>query len=123
MAQGFIFVWFRKALNLTQAAFYGIVLCGIRSLRVWVGPLSSTFCQVHSQLTRMTFFFCLCILIAITIARFFYIVVWKSVRQMNDNLLARIVLLQSGLLAFFYCIARPTVQVILIKCGLYRGSF
>ena len=59
----------------------------------------------------MSLTFCLFVVVTITILRFFYIVVWRSIREVNDNLLARIVFLESCLLSFFYSITRLETQV------------
>ena len=60
-------------IGLLQAAFFGIVVLGLRNLRVWVGPLPDVVCQAHSLMTKMTLSFALCVVVVITIARFFYI--------------------------------------------------
>ena len=83
----------------------------MRNIRVWIGPLPSPVCQAHSLLTKMSLTFAIFVVVTITMLRFFYIVVWRSIREVNDNLLARIVFLESCLLSFFYSITRLETQV------------
>ena len=94
-----------------QAAFYALFVCGIRNLRVWCGPLPVALCQIHSLLSKMTITFSMLIVVIMTLAKFMFICVWKSMRQMNENLLARIALFQAFLLSILYSVSKSQVQV------------
>ena len=74
----------------TQAAFYGIVVCGVRNIRVWLGPLPTAVCQTHSLFTKMTLTFCVLVVVMITWTRFMFICVWKGMRELNDDLIVKI---------------------------------
>ena len=86
-----------------QGALYGIVVCGIRNLRVWTGPLPEWICLTHVKMTQMMFTFASVLIVLITITRFMFICVWRSMRQMNDNLLVMVAISQIILLSFLHC--------------------
>ena len=41
-----------------QGAFYGIVICGFKNLRVFAGPLPMAVCRTQLYLTAMVLTFC-----------------------------------------------------------------
>ena len=47
-------------------------------------------CQTQIALTYMVLWFCLVIIVLVTITKFMFICVWKSMRTMNDDLMVRI---------------------------------
>ena len=105
-----------------QGAFYGIFVCGIRNLRVLFGPLPVFLCQTQVALTKMVLWFSIVIIVTVTITKFMFICVWKSMRTMNDNLMVRIAINQAllssiviGLLKF-----RPHVSSVFTKIFLYN---
>ena len=49
-------------------------------------------------LTNMTIIYGGIIITAITMFRFLFVVVWKSYRQMNDDLVAWIIVIQAGVI-------------------------
>ena len=88
-----------------QAGVYGIVLCGIRNLRVWFGPLPTWLCYLHVQLTQIIVFkFSLFIFFSISLTRFMFICVWKRMREMNDDLIVRILVNSSIFLSVWMTI-------------------
>ena len=75
----------------SQAGIYGVVLCGIRNLRVWFGPLPSWICYLHVQFTQILIFeFVLFMVFYITLTRFLFICIWRRMREMNDDLIVAI---------------------------------
>ena len=71
----------------------GIVLCGIRNLRVWLGPLPTWICVLHGQISHMIVFeFSFFMFFIISLARFMFICIWKRMREMNDDLIVKIAL-------------------------------
>ena len=77
-------------------------MCGIRNLRVWYGPLPETLCMVHVKMTQMMFTGLFCLVAYITIAKFTFICIWKSMRVMNDDLLVRIIITQIGFICILF---------------------
>ena len=47
-------------------------------------------CQTQMALTKMVLWFCVVIIVMVTITKFMFICVWKSMRTMNDDLMVRI---------------------------------
>ena len=79
-------------------------------------------CQTQVALTKMVLWFSIVIIVTVTITKFMFICVWKSMRTMNDNLMVRIAINQAllssiviGLLKF-----RPHVSTILMLMFLYN---
>ena len=52
-------------------------------------------CQTQIALTYMVLWFCLVIIVLVTITKFMFICVWKSMRTMNDDLMVRIAINQA----------------------------
>ena len=78
-----------SVLIFSQAGIYGVVLCGIRNLRVWFGPLPTWICYLHVQFTQILIFeFVLFMVFYITLTRFLFICIWRCMREMNDDLIA-----------------------------------
>ena len=68
----------------------GNLICVIRHLRVWFGPLPFAICHFESLFNIMAFWYCMLILFMITLTKFMFICVWKRMRQMNDDLITRL---------------------------------
>ena len=77
-------------------------MCGIRNLRVWYGPLPETLCMVHVKMTQMMYTGLFCLVAYITIAKFTFICIWKSMRVMNDDLLLRIIITQISFICILF---------------------
>ena len=73
-----------------QGAFYAVVVCGIRNLRVIIGPLPLPVCQLIIVSTRMVLWQGVMLITMITLTRFMFICVWRRMKQMNDDLVVRI---------------------------------
>ena len=91
-----------KNISYFQGAFYGTFVCGIRNLRVWYGPLPEMLCMVHVKMTQMMYTGLFCLVAYITIAKFTFICIWKSMRVMNDDLLVRIIITQIGFICILF---------------------
>ena len=85
-----------------QGAFYAVVVCGIRNLRVIIGPLPLPVCQLIIVSTRMMLWYPVMLITMITLTRFMFICIWRRMRQMNDNLLAKIIFREIVILSFFF---------------------
>ena len=93
---------FIKNILYFQGAFYGTFVCGIRNLRVWYGPLPEMLCMVHVKMTQMMYTGLFCLVAYITIAKFTFICIWKSMRVMNDDLLVRIIITQISFICILF---------------------
>ena len=89
-------------LFLIKGAFYGIVICGMRNLRVWYGPLPELVCNAQAKMTQAVLTFAIVAVVMIIITRFVFICVWRSMRSMDDNLLKRIAVNEIILLVFLH---------------------
>ena len=98
-----------------QGAFYAVVVCGIRNLRVIIGPLPLPVCQLIIVSTRMVLWHGVMLITIITLTRFMFICVWKRMKQMNDNLLARIIFREITVVSFFFSFThiRPSQDLFL----------
>ena len=76
------------------------MVCGIRNLRVFFGPLPVFLCQTQMALTRMILWFGMIIIVMVTMSKFMFICVWKSMRPINDDLMVRIAVNQALLCSF-----------------------
>ena len=52
-------------------------------------------CQTQMALTKMVLWFGVVIIVMVTITKFMFICVWKSMRTMNDDLMVRIAINQA----------------------------
>ena len=73
----------------SQGAIYGIVTCGIRSIRVWFGPLYYEICFIQIWAKNVIWWYSLDILFFVTLMKFMFICVSKRMLDMNDNLIVR----------------------------------
>ena len=68
-------------------------------------------CQTHMAITKMIMWFGMTIIVMVTITKFMFICVWKSMRQMNDDLIVRIAVTQALFLSFFIGLLKISAQV------------
>ena len=59
------------------------------------GPLPLILCKTQMALTSTVLWFGVVIIVMVTITRFMFICVWKSMRTMNDDLIVRIAVNQA----------------------------
>ena len=88
-----------------QGALYGIIVCGIKSSRVWFGPLPVKICQFQHWAGHVMIWYCLLTLFFVSLAKFMYICVWKHMRDMNDDLIVTILVRT----AVFFSVWVPTI--------------
>ena len=74
-----------------QGALYGIIVCGITSLRIWFGPLPYEICHFQLWVSIIVLWYSIFTLFFISLAKFMYICVWKHMRDMNDDLIVTFV--------------------------------
>jgi heme/copper-type cytochrome/quinol oxidase subunit 2 len=79
----------------SQGALYGIIVCGIKSFRIWFGPLPYEICHFQLWFSVVVLWYTLLSLFFISLAKFMYICVWKHMRDMNDNLIVTFVVRKS----------------------------
>ena len=71
-------------------------------MRIIIGPLPLPVCQLIIVSTRMVLWSGVMLIAMITLTRFMFICVWRRMRQMNDNLLAKIIVREIVILSFFF---------------------
>ena len=76
---------------IAQGGLYGIIVCGIRSFRIWFGPLPLGICHFQRWVSTVVIWYSLITLFFIYLAKFLYICVWKHMRDMNDDLIVNII--------------------------------
>ena len=74
---------------------YGIIVCGLKTLRVLLGSeeVPLLLLSVESLLMRILSWYSLILILSMVFMKFMYICVWKSMRQIDDELLVRIVMI------------------------------
>ena len=75
-----------------QGALYGIVVCGITSIRIWFGPLPLEVCHFQTWVKKFVAWYVIFSLFFISLAKFMYICVWKHMRDMNDDLIVKFII-------------------------------
>ena len=90
-------------LLILKAGVYGIIICGLITLRVLLGNDGVPLVLLNMEFFLMCFIlsYGLILITAIAFMKFMYICIWKSMRQMNDDLLAKIVILNAIFLSFW----------------------
>ncbi len=107
-----------------QAYVYGIVVCGIRNLRVWFGPLPTSLCYLYGLLTNIIIFkFSFFMVFLISLTRFMFICVWKRMKQMNDDLIVRIAVISSTFLSICLSLTHWFIQKETRHHQLCSGDF
>ena len=69
-----------------------------------------SFCNLSFLLNKSLNGICLFLILAISITKFMFICVWKSIRQMNDDLLSRFVLNLVVFLGLFFSLTVPRLN-------------
>ena len=67
----------------------GIIVCGIRHIRIWFGPLPFEMCYLHFWGTTFMIWYIVLLLFLISLIKFMFICVWKHMRNMIDDLMVR----------------------------------
>ena len=74
-----------------------------------IGPLPKEICHLDVIITRMLLWYALLIILMITMTKFMFICVWKRMPAMNDDLLARIALIEAFFISVFVGLTAPYV--------------
>ena len=76
---------------------YGVIVCGLKTLRVMLGSdeVPLVLIKIESLLELLLIWYTLILILAMVFMKFMYICVWKSIRQMDDKLLVRIVIINA----------------------------
>ena len=91
---------------------YGTIVCGLKTLRVLLGSdeVPHGLLSMESLLQSLLIWYSLILILSMVFMKFMYICVWKSMRQMNDNLLALVMFNISLFLSLFFCLTIPRVS-------------
>ena len=71
---------------------YGIVVGGIRTIRILFGPLPYEICLLQGRTTEFLIWYCLLTIFFMSFFKFMYICVWKHMRDMNDDLIVKFII-------------------------------
>ena len=74
-----------------------------------IGPLPKEICHLDDITTRMLLWYAVSIILMITMTKFMFICVWKRMPAMNDDLLARIALIEAFFISVFVGLTAPYV--------------
>ena len=76
---------------------YGTLVCGLKTLRVLLGSDEVLFSllSVESFLMHFLIWYSLILTLSMVFMKFMYICVWKSMRQIDDELLVRIAIINA----------------------------
>ena len=69
-----------------------------------------SFCNLSFLINKILNWICLFLILAITTTKFMFICVWKSIRQLNDDLLSRFVLNLAVSLGLFFTLTVPRLN-------------
>ena len=75
-----------------QFGIYGIVICGLNSSLVWFGYTQIPFSifVLRKLIVRIIVWYLLLLQFLICLAKFLFICVWKHMKQMDDDFIAKI---------------------------------
>ena len=88
-----------------QVIFCAIVIFGISVLRVLYGSLPTFLCNIFGFLRKYALMFITLTRVMYTFTRFMFVCIWKRMRQMDDNLIARIATIQATVLSLLLTVA------------------
>ena len=78
------------------------MICGLRVLRVSYGPLPIYLCNIAGFLNGCAILYGIILCVIYTFTRFMFVCIWKRMRQMDDNLIARIATIQAIVMSLFF---------------------
>ena len=76
-----------------------------------IGPLPKEICHLDDIITRMSIWYAVSIILMITMTKFMFICIWKRMPAMNDDLLARIALIQAFFISVLVGLTAPYVKM------------
>ena len=85
-----------------QGVFYAIVIYGQNVLRVCFGSLPIFLCNIAGFLNGCALLFVAIIVVMNTLTRFMFVCIWKRMKQMDDNLIARIATIQAIFISILF---------------------
>ena len=102
-----------------QGILYVVVIYGLSVLRVCYGPLPIFFCNIAIFLSYYAILFGVITVAMYTFARFMFVCIWKRMRQMDDNLIVRIAMIEAIVMSLLFTAVsllqingqRSTIQV------------
>ena len=76
---------------------YGTIVCGLKTLRVLFGSdeVPRVLLSIETILECLLIWYSLILILSMVFMKFMYICVWKSMRQINDELLVRIAIINA----------------------------
>ena len=98
------------------------MVCGIRNFRVLYGPLPLIVCQAHFKIVQAAITFSIVIIITVTLVRFTFICVWKSLKPIKDDFCARIVSNQAFMMCALHTWCWPTINLDVSNFRLFRSK-
>ena len=87
---------------------YGTIVCGIRNIRIWFGPLPFEMCYLQFWGTTFMIWYIVLLLFLISLIKFMFICVWKHMRDMIDDLMVRFAVIW----AIFISALVPSIGVV-----------
>ena len=85
-----------------QGIFHLIVNYGLSVLRVCFGSLPIFLCNIVVILNGFSILFGAITVAMYTFARFMFVCIWKRMRQMDDNLIVRIAMIQAIVMSLLF---------------------
>ena len=89
---------------------YCTIIVGFDALRMWVGPCPYYVCRFMVTVKMLFINMLIFILLSIVISKFMFICIWKKMRNMNDQLVTRIVIRCCFTIALVFTLLRATVS-------------
>ena len=86
------------------------------------GPLPLIICKTQMALTSTVLWFGVVIIVMVTITKFMFICVWKSMRTMNDDLMVRIAINLAVLSSIVMGLLKFRAQVSSVYNADFKGS-
>ena len=83
------------------------------------GPLPLILCKTQMALTSTVLWFGVVIIVIVTITKFMFICIWKSMRPINDDLMVQIAVNQAVLSSILMCLLKSRAQV----SSVYNADF
>ena len=111
-----------------QFATYTSVVSGLDLFRVWYGPLPPEFCQLCLLMKGTVGYTIPFIMASIVTLKFLYICVWQGFREMDDDLVVRIIIILATFWGFYMQLiknlapGKPVYSTVFCT-GVYQSSF
>ena len=83
-------------------AIYCILVAGIDTIRICYGPLPNFLCNLNAFMKNLMCIMLLLVLSITIIFKFFYVVIWKTIKPMMDNFITIFVILFSFMIGIIF---------------------